>query len=628
MLELSFPVNGQAVPVHVPERPEDLDQFYDWTKGLASRGDRVAVDSEGRGLKILNGEPGYVRVVQFGTADVAWNIPIELGGEFFSAARWALETLPAVVGHNYHGFDALAFHKTFNLDYDMLCDKAVDTYLLAKLVDPRKEMEGGIGAGLKPLSAHFIDPNAPDTQSDLTSVFRSLKLTKATGWAGIDLFHPVYQSYAGGDVILTYRLLPKLIEELDRLGIRQMLRDYEHQIAKICGRMTVPGLIVDVPYTVDLSSRLAEEAADGAEEAARYGVEKIGSPKQLIEAFSAMGETWRSGERTDGGSLAVNKQVLARFADINHQTGERLNIRTPNPLAVAVIKAKRAAKWKKAYADHFLADRDADNRVHHNIRTMEARTGRMSVTNPAVQTLPSGDWMIRRCVLAEEGHVFVSADFNSVELNVLAALANVTKMKEAIIRGEKLHKTTAKAVFGDHYTEKQYGIAKMGNFLTVYGGGLDALEKQSGADRSVLENFFAEFNRAYPEVKRFGRQLQREAYQNGMVVWSATGRRMPLDRDRTFAATNYAVQSAARDCLGKALLRMEDAGLTQYLRLVIHDEAVASVPAADAEEVGREISKAMTFPLKGVPISADYKVGGRSWGSLYGAPDDSLATHP
>lgn len=621
MREFSFKVCGDPIPVHVPERPEDLDPFYDWIKERASRGDRVAVDSEGKGLKILNGEPGYVRVIQMGTADVAYNIPIELGGEFFAAARWALETLPSIVGHNWHGFDALAMHKTFDLDYDMLCDKATDTYLLAKLVDPRKEMEGGIGSGLKPLSSHFIDPNAADTQGDLTAVFRSLGLTKATGWAGIDLFHPVYQAYAGGDVVLTSRLLPKLIAELDRLGIRQMLRDYEHQIAKICGRMTIPGLIVDVPYTEALSSRLDDEAAAGAAEAARYGVEKIGSPKQLIEAFAAMGETWRPGERTDGGALAVNKQVLARFADINHQTGERLNVRTPNPLAEAVIKAKRAAKWKSAYADHFLSDRDADNRVHHNIRTMEARTGRMSVTNPAVQTLPSGDWMIRRCFLAEEGHVFVSTDFDSVELNVLAALADVTKMKEAIHRGEKLHKTTARLVFGEDYSDKQYKIAKMGNFLTVYGGGLDALEKQSGADRSVLETFFAEFNRAYPEVKRFGKALQREAYQNGMVVWSATGRRMPLDRDRTFAATNYAVQSAARDCLGKALIRMEDAGLTEYLRLVVHDEAIASVPAEDAEEVGRAIGECMTFSLKGVPITASPEVGKRSWASLYGAPD-------
>jgi DNA polymerase-1 len=621
MREFSFKVCGEPIPVHVPERADDLPPFYEWVKERARRGETVAVDSETKGLRILNGEPGYVRVVQYGTADVSWNLPIELGGDIFAAARWALETLPKVCGHNYHGYDALAFHKTFDLDYDMLCDKATDTYLLAKLVDPRKEMEGGIGSGLKPLSAHFIDPQAADTQGDLTAVFRSLKLTKATGFAKIDLFHPIYQAYAGGDVILTSRLLPKLIAELDRLGIRQTLRDYEHEIAKICGRMTIPGLIVDKPYTRELSDRLAEEAAEGSAEAARYGVEKIGSPKQLIEAFTAMGETWFPDERTAGGALAVNKTVLARFADINSQTGERIGSRNPNPLAVSVIKAKRAAKWKSAYADHFLADMDADNRIHHNIRTMEARTGRMSVTNPAVQTLPSGDWMIRRCFLAEEGHVFVSTDFNSVELNVLAALADVKRMKEAILRGEKLHKTTTRMVYGDGAEDdpKLYKYGKVGNFLVVYGGRQRAFMLQTGCDADTANRFFSLFERAYPEVERYGRSLQREAYSNGMVVWTATGRRLPLDRDRTFAATNYAVQSAARDCLGRALVRMENAGLTQYLRLVVHDETIASVPREDAEEVGREIARCMTFDLKGVPISADPQVGGRSWGSLYGA---------
>lgn len=619
MQEFTFPLLGSEWPVHVPTNSDDLDRFRVWVAEMARRGERVAVDTETRGLRILNGEPGYVRVVQFGTAGVAWNICIEMGSAHFGAARWALETLPAMVGHNWHGFDALALHKTFGLDYHELCRKALDTWLLAKLVDPRKEMEGGIGSGLKPLSSYYIDPNAADTQGDLTAVFRSLKMTKAVGWAGINLLHPIYQSYAGGDVILTSRLLPKLVAELDRYGVPQALRDYEHQIARLCGAMTIPGLIVDAPYTAELSSRLAVEAAEGEAIALKYGVDKIGSPRQLVEAFTGMGETWRPDERTSGGALAVNKQVLARFADIDFQSGERLGVRTPNPLAVAVIQAKRAAKWKSAYADHFLSDMDADGRIHPNIRTMEARTGRMSVTNPAVQTLPSGDWTIRRCFLAEPGHVFISTDFQAVELRVLAALADVRKMKEAIISGEDLHGTTARLVFGDGYTKEQRKIAKVINFATVYGGGAGTIEKQTGADPAMIKRAVQMYHRAYPEVRRYGNRLQRQAFDGDMAIRTVTGRRLPLDRDRSYASTNYAVQSTARDCLGQSLLHMESAGLTEYLRLVIHDEAVASVPREEAPDVAREIERCMTFSLYGVPIVAEAEIGKRSWGSLYGA---------
>jgi DNA polymerase-1 len=104
-----------------------------------------------------------------------------------------------------------------------------------------------------------------------------------------------------------------------------------------------------------------------------------------------------------------------------------------------------------------------------------------------------------------------------------------------------------------------------------------------------------------------------------MVHVSVTGRRMPLDRHRTYAVVNYACQSAARDCLGQALINMEDAGLLDYLRLPIHDEVVGSAPAADAQDIVREIERCMTFDLFGVPIVAGGEIKGRSWGSLYGA---------
>jgi DNA polymerase-1 len=104
-----------------------------------------------------------------------------------------------------------------------------------------------------------------------------------------------------------------------------------------------------------------------------------------------------------------------------------------------------------------------------------------------------------------------------------------------------------------------------------------------------------------------------------MVGISVTGRRLPVDRHRVYAVTNYAVQSAARDCLGQSLINMEEAGLLDYMRLPIHDEVLASVPQADAKDYARQIEQCMTFDLYGVPIESEAEIGKRSWGSLYGA---------
>ncbi|MYW28216.1 DNA polymerase [Streptomyces sp. SID2119] len=614
MRHYTFPLLGREFPVSTPERPEDLAHFIAW---LSRQTEPVAVDSETHGLDILSGDPEYVRMVQFGSREEAWNIPTELGAPFKEAARTALWILidgVGITGHNWAAFDAPALHVHLGIPYDDLCKNAVDTMLCSKLVDPRAVQEGGIGSSLKPLSDCYIDPTAADTQGDLTAVFRSLGLTKAVGFSRIDLWHPIYQSYGGGDVLLTARLRPKLEEKLRLLGVPQRLVDYEHEIARICGHMQIRGLLLDQDYTRRLADELGEEETTQTAIVRTYGVEKLGSPAQIAEALMGMGESLT--ERTAGGAVKADKSVLSALADMDLY-GNRLHVRTPNPLAVAVIKAKRAGKWKSAYADNFLTSLDRNGRIHPGIRTMQARTGRMSVTNPAVQTLPSGDWKIRRCFLAEPGERIISVDFQAVELRVLAALAGVKRMKEAISLGRDLHSFTAELVFGPDFTPKHRKISKAIGFGVVYGGGANTIQRQTGAPMEEVKRAVAAYHRTYPEVRRAANRWQREAFSNGMVTTSVTGRRLPLDRDRTYAVTNYQVQSAARDCLGQALINMDEAGILPYLRLVVHDEAIASAPAGEADEIGREIAKCMTFDLFGVPIESDPEVGGRTWGSLY-----------
>src|SRR5690606_16958736 len=132
----TFPLLGREFPVTVPERPDELREFLAWVSRQTAPG---AVDTETHGLEILSGDPEYVRLIQFGNENEAWNIPTELGEPFKEAARTALRILidgVGITGHNFHGFDAPALHAHLGLSYDELCRNAVDTMLLSKLVDP------------------------------------------------------------------------------------------------------------------------------------------------------------------------------------------------------------------------------------------------------------------------------------------------------------------------------------------------------------------------------------------------------------------------------------------------------------------------------------------------------------
>jgi DNA polymerase-1 len=611
-------VAGEHVRINIPETDNDLREFMQWARTAALRGP-IALDTETTGLDIYS--PNYrLRTVQFGDEHTAWVIHWERGGRFIEAALFVLRMASRFLIHNAP-FDWLVLDEHAEFALEILAPKTVDTKIKATLIDPREPHKGGIGTGLKPLSAYYTDPSAPDTAGDLTAVFNGLGFTKATGWANIPLDHPTYNLYAGLDVIYTARLDPILTAELARLGVRQSLVDYEHQIARMCSVMMRAGIVLDEGYASTLSVKLHEEEAKYSAVAARYGVESVNSGAQVAEALLAMGEDMilpgnSKPEFTDGGAYKTDKTVLQYLADLDRDW-ERVGGRTPNPLADAVLRAKRAGKWVTAYADTFLNNLDANGRVHPNIQTLAARTGRMSITKPALQTLPSSDYMIRRALLADPGHVMVSTDFAAVEMRVLAALANVKRMKQAINAGEDLHDFTARIVFGPNFTKAHRKLCKGIGFGKVYGGGAETIARQTGAPIAQVRAAIAAYDRAYPEIVRASKKWQREARATGLVTVSVTGRRLPLDRDRMYAVVNYQSQSAARDVLGQSMLNMEEAGLLDYMKLPIHDEVLASVPAREAQDFAREFERCMSFDLFGVPISSEAEVGGRSWGSLY-----------
>ncbi|KOG22018.1 DNA polymerase [Streptomyces viridochromogenes] len=616
MRHFSGTLNGLGWDGYVVERPEDLEPFRDWIRRQAESRTPVAVDTETCGLKIYAWGPGFLRLAQFGNETEAWALPIEHGAVYAEAAVWALRILPDITGHNWAGFDALVCDEHLGVPLEETCAKATDTKILAKLIDPRAEMEGGIGQSLKPLSAHYIDASAPDTQDGLKSVFKDLKLKIAEGFAKIPLSHPTYLEYGLLDVILTSRLRPRLERTLAKLGVPQRLSVYEHRVARICAQMVRAGMVLDEEYTTGLQADLSYDADQFAEIALRYGVESVNSGRQVSAALLDMGESLT--EKTASGAWKVDKAVLMAIADLDRDW-KAIGSRPPNALADAVLRSKRAGKWRSAYADNFLENVDARGRIHPNIQSMQARTFRMSVTQPAVQTLPSSDKMIRRALLADEGHVMISTDFQAVELRVLAALADVKRMKLAIANGEDLHSFTARLVFGEGFTDKDRKVSKGIAFGKVYGGGATTVARQTGAPIDAVQRAMAKYDQVYPEVGRAAKDWRIEAFNNRMVAVSITGHRLPLDRDRTYAVTNYLVQSTARDCLGQALIHMDERGLVPFLRLPIHDEVLASAPKEDAKDIARAISECMTFDLLGVPIAADAEIGKRSWGSLYGA---------
>lgn len=271
---------------------------------------------------------------------------------------------------------------------------------------------------------------------------------------------------------------------------------------------------------------------------------------------------------------------------------------------------------------------------------------------------------IRRCIVAERGYAIITADYDQIELRIAAALSGEQSLIEAARKGESLHKVAAIKLFGVDYTGDQYRYTKNVNFGWLYGGGPKTLSEQAdipyGDAAAIVKEYTATFQKLTSYKRRNQENVLRSAltpleykayrslvsqlflhrrdtsegrYQRaliqqeidrvcyrrlGTVVTPVYGRRLLVDAHKAYRATNYIIQSLARDIMAAGLLRvMEDPELEPTALLPIHDEILGMAPLRDAERIARRYGEVMSTTLEGVPLTAQGKVYGKSWGHGY-----------
>jgi len=599
MIELRHEVGGDLVKIYVVEHPDDLEGFRDF---ISAHTNCLAVDTETTGLDIYS-DDFRCRLIQFGNQDEAWVLPVEesptqLQGEAF----WALEVTKKLVFQNA-SYDLQVLDRCFGFRMESLWPKVIDTQILAKLVDPRPFKAGGFGHSLEELIAAFISEDlARDVKGLMVKLAQEHKTTKSKIWKVIDLWHPEYLKYAGMDVIFTSRICRALAPRVPDSS--RSLVEFERQISEICSYIDRQGFLLDVEYSEGLSRDwLGEKEVWDSILLTEYGIDSVGANRQVASAFEDLGYT--DFQYTDSGEKKVDKAFLAEMEESGGELAQ---------LAAMVSRSKQLGKWNQTWVMKFLSEMDSNHRCHTFINPLQARTSRMSITGIPAQTLPASDWLVRRCFIADEGHVMASIDYQAQELRVLAALSGDQNMIDAFKADADLHQMTADAAGVPRK------VGKMANFQKVYGGGFVALAEAAGISIPTAKRVHEAFARTYPGVTRLADRLSREAGSRGYIT-NPMGRRLPVDSSRTYSALNYMVQSTSRDVTCRALIRLHKAGFTPYIRLPIHDEIVASLPAEKANWGAREIARLMQEQMGPVLIGTDPEVGKRSWGSLYGAEE-------
>jgi DNA polymerase-1 len=131
------------------------------------------------------------------------------------------------------------------------------------------------------------------------------------------------------------------------------------------------------------------------------------------------------------------------------------------------------------------------------------------------------------------------------------------------------------------------------------------------------------FDIRYPGMINFQRSIedlgmQRLRTEGVGYIRTWTGRRIPCDEDRVYTLINYLIQGGAAEVFKSNLVKLDQADLTEYLIVPVHDEIVLQAPRKDAEEFMRVVKQCMTTTEGwSVPLTAGIDGPLERWGEKY-----------
>src|SRR5207253_2535754 len=111
----------------------------------------------------------------------------------------------------------------------------------------------------------------------------------------------------------------------------------------------------------------------------------------------------------------------------------------------------------------------------------------------------------RRAVIADAGHVLISADYSQIEFRVLAHLSEDPVLLEAFSEGADFHEQTAVKIFGADSGRDPHqlrSIAKMVNYALLYGKSAYTLSKDIGVTQKAAQEFIDAYFAGFPRGGR------------------------------------------------------------------------------------------------------------------------------
>ena len=438
--------------------------------------------------------------------------------------------------------------------------------------------------------------------------------------------------YAAEDADITLRLYNCLNDRLNEENLNKIYEIFEKPMVSILSKLEFNGIKVDDLYLKKLSKKFKERLIKIEKEIFLVAGKNfnIASPKQLGEIIYNELKIAKL-KKTKKGSLATGANILEDLALTGHKFPK------------LILEWRQISKLKNTYTDA-LQDHISKKtkRVHTSFLLAATNTGRLASSDPNLQNIPIKSVEgkeIRKAFIAEKKNILISADYNQIEMRILADMADVKELKKAFRNNEDIHSLTASQVFNlpiNKVSEDLRRKAKAINFGIIYGITQYGLAKQISVSNQEALDFINSYFKKFPEIKEYMNSTinfcRKEGYVNNIF-----GRRIHLKgiNDKNFsissfqerAAINAPIQGSAADIIRLAMITIdktidEDKNFKTQMLLQIHDELIFECLEKEEEYVKKIIKSAMISAsssehhMFSVPLEVSIN-SGNNWGEAH-----------
>src|SRR5471032_617785 len=396
------------------------------------------------------------------------------------------------------------------------------------------------------------------------------------------------------------RLIAPLLERLEERGVTDLYRSIELPLTAVLAEMEAAGVKIDTYRMGEITARLADR------------VEELESL-----AYELAGEEFMIGSTQQVGRVLFQQLGLTtgRKGKTGYSTDAKVlrSIREEHAIVPVIEEWREYSKLLNTYLGPLPSLlSEEDGRLHTTFNQTVAATGRLSTSDPNLQSIPIRTELgkeIRSAFIAEEGHRILSADYSQIELRILAHVSGEPKLRAAFERGEDIHTATAAEVLGIEpakLTSGQRSIAKMINFGIVYGISAYGLSENLEIPREEAQRYIDAYLARFPHVQDFIARTIEQAAVDGYVT-SLLGRRRPVPEIRASnrqtrgfgerIAVNFVMQGSNAYIIKVAMIRigrrLREEGRGARLVLQVHDELLLEVPEPEVSKVRELVREEM-----------------------------------